>query len=141
MTTDEQSPAAQWASAWAVYMHENRTLTARAEAAEQRAEAAEREVARLRALIADEAAELPVWPADAYQTPAERRAACAAAADVRSGEDVVPVRARERPTAWDDRLVSARGDRSRRWPGGGPARVVGDRCHRVKSPHALRVIP
>ena len=60
MTTDEQSPAAQWASAWAVYMHENRTLTARAEAAEQRAEAAEREVARLRALIADEAAELPV---------------------------------------------------------------------------------
>ena len=37
-----------------------------------RAEAAEREVARLRAVIADEAAELPVWPADAYQTPAER---------------------------------------------------------------------
>jgi hypothetical protein len=54
------------------------------------------------------------------RTTAERRAACAAAADVRGGEDVVPVRARERPTAWDDRPVSARGDRSRRWPGWWP---------------------
>ena len=49
MTTDEQSPAAQWASAWAVYMHENRTLTARAEAAEQRAEAAEMALAQAHA--------------------------------------------------------------------------------------------
>lgn len=48
MATDEQSPAAQWADLWETYMRENRTLTARAEAAEQRAEAAEREVARLR---------------------------------------------------------------------------------------------
>jgi len=49
MATDEQSPAAQWADLWAVYMRENRTLTARAEAAEQRAEALAAEVARLRA--------------------------------------------------------------------------------------------
>ena len=46
--------------------------TARAEAAEQRAEAMAAEVARLRAVIASEAAELPVWPDGAYQTPAER---------------------------------------------------------------------
>jgi len=50
------------------------------------------------------------------RTTAERRAAAAADADVRAGEDVVPVRARERPTAWDDRPVSAVADRSRRWP-------------------------
>lgn len=50
------------------------------------------------------------------RTTAERRVAAAAEADVRAGEDVVPVRARERPTAWDDRPVSAAADRSRRWP-------------------------
>lgn len=50
------------------------------------------------------------------RTTAERRAAEAADADVRAGEDVVPVRARERPTAWDDRPVSATADRPRRWP-------------------------
>ena len=65
MATDEQTPAAQWADLWAVYMHENRALTARAEGLAT-------EVARLRAVIADEAAELPVWPDGAYQTPAER---------------------------------------------------------------------
>lgn len=48
------------------------------------------------------------------RTTAERRAAEAAAADVRAGEDVVPVRARWRPTAWEDRPVSAVRDRSRR---------------------------
>ena len=46
--------------------------TARAEAAEQRAEALAAEGVRLRAVIADEAAELPVWPDGAYQTPMER---------------------------------------------------------------------
>lgn len=43
-----------------------------AEAAEQRAVAAEAEVARLRAGIVDAVAELLVWPEGAYQTPAER---------------------------------------------------------------------
>ena len=40
--------------------------------AEQRAEALAAEVARLRAVIDDAVAELPVWPDGAYQTPAER---------------------------------------------------------------------
>ncbi len=49
MATDEQTAAAQWADLWTVYMRENRALTARADAAEQRAEALAAEVARLRA--------------------------------------------------------------------------------------------
>ena len=49
-----------------------RIIRARAEAAEQRAEALAAEVARLRAVIAEEVTELPVWPDGAYQTPAER---------------------------------------------------------------------
>jgi len=61
-----------WNGLLVLQARETAEATARAEAAEQRAEAAEREVARLRGVIADEAAELPVWPADAYQTPAER---------------------------------------------------------------------
>lgn len=53
MTADDQTAAGQWAALWETYMHENRTLRARAEAAEQRAGAAEAEVARLRAAVAE----------------------------------------------------------------------------------------
>lgn len=48
------------------------------------------------------------------RTTAERRAAAAARADVKAGEDVVPVRARWRPTAFDDLPIAAAGGRSRR---------------------------
>ena len=64
MAIDEQTAAAQWADLWAIYMRENRALTARAEAAEQRAEAAEREVARLRAGWADAVAEVAAMGAE-----------------------------------------------------------------------------
>ena len=49
MTTDEQTAAGQWATLWETYMHENRALRARAEAAEQRAEGAEAALADARA--------------------------------------------------------------------------------------------
>ena len=48
------------------------------------------------------------------RTTAERRAACAAAAD--RDEGAPGLRRRERPTAWDDRLISALSDRSRDVP-------------------------
>ena len=74
-----------------------RSVIARAEAAEQRAEALAAEVARLRAVIAEEVTELPVWPDGAYQTPAERdvsavRAALVAAlAEARPAGEVADV--------------------------------------------------
>ena len=48
------------------------------------------------------------------RTTAERRAACAAEAD--RDEGAPGLRRRERPTAWDDLVVAALYDRSRRLP-------------------------
>ena len=51
------SAAERWSALWEVYMHENNALRA--------------EVARLRAVIAEAAAELPVHPEGVYLTPPE----------------------------------------------------------------------
>jgi hypothetical protein len=48
------------------------------------------------------------------RTTAERRAACAADAD--RDEGAPGLRRRERPTAWDDKLISAIHDRTRDVP-------------------------
>ncbi len=50
------------------------------------------------------------------RTTAERRAACAADAD--RGDDVPPLRRRWRPSAFDDLVIAALDDRSRRKPAG-----------------------
>ena len=49
MGADEQTAAGQWAALWETYMHENRSLRTRAEAAEQRAESAETALAQAHA--------------------------------------------------------------------------------------------
>jgi hypothetical protein len=49
MGADEQTAAGQWAALWETYMHENRSLRTRAEAAEQRAESAEAALAQAHA--------------------------------------------------------------------------------------------
>ena len=58
--------------------------------AEQRAEALAAEVARLRAVIAEEVTELPVWPDGAYQTPAERDVSAVRAALVAALAEAQP---------------------------------------------------
>lgn len=87
--TDDQTAAAQWAALWETYMHENRALRARAEATEQRAEAAEasraaselrlREVGQI--LIAEIGAAGPTFTEDVARAAVARIQAAEAEAE------------------------------------------------------------